>query len=1107
MMGLLLLLVLGPFPAAALDPSRSVFQYNCQTWRRQNGLPANGVNAIAQTQDGYLWLGTAVGLVRFDGSEFKLLDMGSLPQLRSSIITGLSRSKKGGVWFGLERSAFGFCDGREISFRGRDEWGGVSQNVHFVLETSDGAAWVAAETRSGRLTKDNAYETFPGIDNSDVTAICEGAGGLIWLGTARRGLYSWSNGTITKFPDKSLDDRIIRALVEDKQGRIWIGTEMGLLCYDATFKRLPLPYPWYQTIALLMDRHGAVWAGTSGGGLVRYLNDTPSRQFRQVDGLADDFVSTLAEDQEGSLWVGTRNGLSQLSEIKIPTFGKAEGLSADVNISVAASRKGGLWVGTSHGATYFDGTAQSYATNAGLRNAYVKNVFEAKNGDVYLVNGSTDIEVLSDGKVKARYPNQSQTWPTAMAEDAQGVVVAVGNELYRIGTNALVPYAFSNSHKPELSWVFNMITSRDGSIWGASSDGVFRLKDGAFTLWTRQEGLADSKAVCLCEDSDGIIWAGLEVGIARIKNGQIRNITHERGLFDNLIYALVPDDCGSLWACSSRGFFRVSRQSLNDFADGKIDRVDCVAYDSLDAVKTFERNQQELSGCKTRDGRIWFPTAQGIVMIDPTNITTNPVPPPVYIHTVRANGQELNETNAAAVRPGKGELEFHYAGVSYIAPHRIQYRYRLDGYDKEYVQAGTRRSAFYTNLKPGKYAFHVQACNADGVWGTTGTDFAVELLPHYYQTTWFMTLMGVSVGVVLLGIYLWRVRHLEWKQKKLQEAHDLLEAKVRERTTELAESNTSLKNEIEERKRVEREVERIHRQLVDASRMAGQAEVASSVLHNVGNVLNSVNVSTTLVAERLQKMRLANLAKAVQLMQEHAGDLGRFLTADERGSRLPQYLEELSRHLGSEQKSMLGELQSLAQNVEHVKEIVAMQQNYAKISGAAEKVELSDLVESAIKMHSAAYLRHSVRVVREYETLPSIVVDRHKVLQILINIFQNAKYACDEGSKPDKTVTVRMQCRGSDRVMVEIADNGIGIAPENLTRIFSHGFTTRKNGHGFGLHSAVLAARQMGGTLTVQSEGVGKGAAFTLELPLAPTVRKAADNSGETTLLSQKTSA
>ena len=1092
----LLLALLSPFQAAALDPTRTVFQYNCQTWGRRNGLPANGVTAIAQTKDGYLWLGTPVGLVRFDGTDFKLLDMTHVPQLRSSIVTSLFSSKRGGLWFGLEHSAFGFCNGTDISFRGKDEWGGVNQSVHSVLETDDGAVWIAAEAESGRLTKDNAYEMFPGIDNSDVTAICQGSRGRIWLGTARKGLYFWQGGMVTKFPDDALDERIIRSLAEDKEGKIWIGTELGLLCYDRNSQKRPLPYPWYETRALLVDQHGAVWVGTTGGGLIRYLGEVAT-QFRQADGLADDFVMSLAEDREGSLWVGTRNGLNQFSDFKIPTFGKTEGLTASANICVCASRRGGLWVGTSTGLDFFDGHAHFYATNSGLKNLYIKEVFEARNGDVYVVDGATDLEMISGGRAVVRLANHSQTWPTAIAEDAEGVIVAQGGELYRVSTNELVAYPFTNGQKPSMSWIFNMITARDGSLWIASSDGICRVSNGTFTLWTKEQGLSDPKTLCICEDADGVIWAGTESGIVRIKNGQIRYIRQQNGLFDNIIYNLVPDDHGSLWAWASRGFFQVSRRNLNDYAAGKIDRVECAAYYGLEDVKSFEKGQQELSGCKTSDGRIWFPTAQGVVMISPTNIVSNPVPPPVYIHAVRANGRELNEVTQAVVPPGKGELEFYYAGLSFIAPQKIEYHYKLDGYDKEYVQAGTRRSAFYTNLKPGKYHFHVHACNADGIFDVAGASFTVELLPHLYQTAWFIALMGLSVVILLLGIYGWRVRHLRWKQKQLQEAHDLLEAKVTERTVELAESNLSLKNEIEERKRAELEVERIHRQLVDASRMAGQAEVASSVLHNVGNVLNSVNVSTTLIAERLHKLRLSNLSKAVQLIQEHSGDLGRFLTADEKGSRLPQYLQELARHLGGEQSDLLAEIANLAHNDEHIKEIVAMQQTYAKISGTVEKVEVSDLAESALKMHAAAYQRHSVRILREYDEIAPIFVDRHKVLQILINIFQNAKYACDDGGQTDKHVVVRIRRRGEDRVAIEIADNGIGIPAENLTRIFSHGFTTRKNGHGFGLHSSALAARQIGGMLTAHSEGVGKGATFILDLPLSPAPRIPADGSSE----------
>jgi ligand-binding sensor domain-containing protein/signal transduction histidine kinase len=1088
----------------ALDPARSLYQYNCRSWSRQNGLPANGVYAIRQTKDGYLWLGTSVGLVRFDGSEFKLFDMSQNSKVRSTIITSLSNSKRGGLWFGMERGSFGYCDEKTISLRGRDDYVGMNLDVHSILEVSEGDLWVAAEILAGRVTRTNTFETVlaiaPGTGRYDVTAMYQDSRGRVWLGTARRGVYYWQKNVLTKFHDAVFDGLTVRAFVEDKQGQIWIGTDWGLLCYGSNLQRKPFPYPWHPTRALLVDREGTLWAGTSGAGLVHYLNGT-TRYLQETNGLADNFVTALAEDEEGNLWVGTRNGLSQISDVKIPTFGKSDGLAGDIYVAVCASRKGGLWLATDSGFTYFDGVAHSYSAEVGLRNSYVNGVFEASNGDLYLINGAMDIQVFSRGKIVATYPNK--TWPTAMAEDSISVIVSIGGELFRVGTNYFVPYVFAQNQKPPLNWIFNMATGKDGAIWIAGDEGICKLKEGKFELWKlwrQKSGVASSKVRWICQDNDGVVWAGLETGLVRLKDGRIRVITQDNGLFDNIINAIVPDDYGNLWADSSRGFFRVSRKSLNDFADRRTKRVVCTGFSGLDAVKSSEKYQQQPSGCKTPDGRIWFPTAQGIVMIDPTNMTANPVPPRVHMQSVRANGRELNSNTQAVLRPGITDLEFHYAGLSFIAPLKIHYRYKLTGYDRDWVDAGARRAAFYTNLKPGKYEFQVQACNEDGLWNTTGARFAVELRPHYYQTAWFYALCGISAGALLGGIYRWRVAQLRRKQLALQQARDLLETKVAERTaslvtevqqrlkaqTELEGQKATLEKEIEERKRMEIEVERIHRQLLDASRQAGQAEVASSVLHNVGNVLNSVNVSTTVVSDRLRNLQISNLAKAAQLMKEHAADLGPFLCADDKGRKLPHYLEKLAQHLGREQNELLTELKDLADNVEHIKGIVAMQQSYAKVSGLTEKVAVSELVESALKMHSAAYLRHAVNVVREFQDVPPILADRHKVLQILINILQNAKYACAEGGQPDKTVRVRLQRRGQERVSIEIADNGIGIAPENLTRIFSHGFTTRKNGHGFGLHSAALAAREMGGSVTVQSQGLGRGATFTLELPVCP---------------------
>jgi PAS domain S-box-containing protein len=287
-------------------------------------------------------------------------------------------------------------------------------------------------------------------------------------------------------------------------------------------------------------------------------------------------------------------------------------------------------------------------------------------------------------------------------------------------------------------------------------------------------------------------------------------------------------------------------------------------------------------------------------------------------------------------------------------------------------------------------------------------------------------------------------------------------------------------------KETEQKMESLHRQLLLASRTAGMAEVATGVLHNVGNVLNSVNVSAGVVAERLRTSKSDGVSKLARLFREQGVNLGHFLSEDDRGRKVPVYVEQLAEHLAQERAELDKELKSLMLNVDHIKEIVAMQQNYARTSGVVEMVNLSEMVDDAFKIHGGAYARHGISVERDYDNLPTITVDKHALLQIVVNLLHNAKYACEATNLPDRRVTVRAKAAGPGRVKIEVADNGIGIAPENLTRIFSQGFTTRKDGHGFGLHSGVLAAKQLGGTLTVHSDGVGCGATFTLELPIQP---------------------
>jgi signal transduction histidine kinase len=281
------------------------------------------------------------------------------------------------------------------------------------------------------------------------------------------------------------------------------------------------------------------------------------------------------------------------------------------------------------------------------------------------------------------------------------------------------------------------------------------------------------------------------------------------------------------------------------------------------------------------------------------------------------------------------------------------------------------------------------------------------------------------------------------------------------------------------------ELEQSHKQLLQVSRQAGMAEVATNVLHNVGNVLNSINISSGVISDRLRNSKHGNILKVANLFDEHSQDLANFLAKDVKGRQLPDFLKRLGVQLATDNQAILDEVSSLAKNVDHINDIVATQQTYARIAGVTETVRVTDLIEDAVRMNASALARHDVRFYREYDDhVPEITVEKHKVLQILVNLIRNAKYACDESGSADKKLTARV-VNGNDRVRISLSDNGVGVPPENLDRIFNHGFTTRKDGHGFGLHSGALAAKEMGGSLTVFSEGTGRGATFTLELPVA----------------------
>jgi len=327
---------------------------------------------------------------------------------------------------------------------------------------------------------------------------------------------------------------------------------------------------------------------------------------------------------------------------------------------------------------------------------------------------------------------------------------------------------------------------------------------------------------------------------------------------------------------------------------------------------------------------------------------------------------------------------------------------------------------------------------------------------------------------------------IEQGNEALRQANDELEDRVAERTSDLQEANQSLTQEIADHQQTQRERERLYRELMQSSRQAGMAEVATGILHNVGNVLNSVNVSANLLFDRLDSSSVDSLNKGADLLDRHRENLREFVTQDERGKQFAAFLKQLATRISSERQSQQLELRSLIENVQHVSEIINMQQSYATLGGMKEPVQLADVIEDALKINDSGLHRHGVELMRQFQDVPAVVTERHKVLQILVNLISNAKYALSASASDDKRMTISLTS-DEETVRIVVGDNGVGIARENLTKIFAHGFTTKKEGRGFGLHSSALAAKEMGGQLTVASDGLGRGATFTLAIPLVST--------------------
>ena len=764
-----------PLPGRGVESDSQIplSQFGIDTWSGANGQPLLRIRAITQTRDGYLWLGTSDGLMRFDGVNFTTFGVSSGSLLDDEVIS-LLEDDEGALWIGT------FCGGltryEDGTFTTYTTQDGLPDNSITRLDKDpQGNIWMATPEGVGCYSDGVfiRYSTEAGLPDSYIVVLCahspegifasdgihlyhfeqgrfevvqglidkidghlsnmtSGPDGALWLSFEHFGMKRWKDGQLTTFPLKKDTFGGAGSIYQDPMGTVWCATRNCLVRQQNGEFDFMSDVRLGRIVSMTRDNEGNLWLGTEANGLVR-VRKVAVRMLTVEDGLPENSTRCVFRDRRGDVWVGTYYGFAHIGDESITAFREfRDGHPIHTVTSINQDSAGRLWLAA-----------------RGALSIMEDGRFEPIPGwnDVY------DIKVIYRDR-------QDNMW-----------IGTDGNGLFKWSNGQFE--VFRTAEGLADNQVRSILSDRHGTLWVGTCGGLSRYKDGKFTNYTTRDGLGGNRVMALCQDRDGVLWAATRNGLSRFMDGRITTIHEKNGLPDDYIYNVLDDGRGSLWLSSSSGIGHVSLNDLHACADGRQDRVEMTLLgyrDGLRAASLIAGTQP--NACFGDSGKLLFCSLDGLVVVSPGNQTVNRKPPPVLIERVMINNQEKLVDRSARLSPGSGEVEIHYTALSFTAPEKVRFKYKLEGIDTDWVDAGLRRFVHYASLSPGSYRFQVIACNNDGVWNETGASYEFTLPPHFYQTGWFSVLVLLFVVGVLGVSYRLRIHHLQVQERELRQRVD-----------------------------------------------------------------------------------------------------------------------------------------------------------------------------------------------------------------------------------------------------------------------------------------------------------------------------------------------
>lgn len=814
----------------SLGTRKPLAQFGQQSWQSDSGLPQNTVHAVLQTRDGFVWIATEAGLVRFDGLNFRVYDTENTPQLRSELINDLKEDSSGTLWisttsglvsynagaFALFTVAEGLpsntvsatClprrgpllaltpagiavlrDGRFQRVPGTENLSGIDPAAA-IAEENGGQTWIAGNREIFALAADGSKGTAVAVDpgigdlravavmrpgelwvggrggvdvlrpsgstrlthrerlpSDEVTALLPDGTGGMWIGTSR-GLARWNNGSTTAIvAPPELEGLAIQRLYKDREGTLWVGTSRGVArVANGIMDLVPRRSRLHGVLSIFEDREGSMWFGTDNAG-VTVLREQAFSTVSEQEGLSASLVRAIFQSRDGAIWIGTDGGgLNRIDHGRVSSLVSHPALSSDVVLSVAEAGAD-LWVGTPNGLNRVrNGVVRVFSTEDGLADDFVRSLYVDRDGSLW---------------------------------------IGTRNGLSHLVGGVFTSYSSLDGLGSDL--IGAILRSREGDLWVGTLGGLSRMRGNGFENFTVKNGLGGDAVTSMLEDSNGILWIGSQGGgLSRRQDGRFSTFAPVALGLPETIFGILEDSSGDLWLSSRKGIDRVRVSDLDRPAAQPA--PDVRGYGVADGMRISEASSGgHPAAWRMRDGSLWFATLDGAAFVTPESTAVNLLPPPTVIEQILLNDRPIDPARLASMGtlvapPGGTRFTVQYAGLSFVAPQRVRYRYRLQGFDKGWVDAGARREAFYTNVPPGTYRFLVESSNNDGVWSPRPTGFDLRVQPTLLQTRWFYALLALALGAIAFALYRWRVLSVEAQYKAVlqergriaREIHDTL---------------------------------------------------------------------------------------------------------------------------------------------------------------------------------------------------------------------------------------------------------------------------------------------------------------------------------------------